>query len=1203
MNHRLLNAVKIPNRNIQSMPDSLLENLEKALRAETHLNLTGLSGSTRSFLITALFEYLSVPLIAVLATERESEDFHRDCTSFCGHARILQYPAWRILTADFFTVQREIELTRIRVLSALLSGQPCLVVTSLPALVQKIIPKDVFVAYNRILSLGDALERDEIIGKFLAGGYERKTLVEQHGEFSIRGHILDLYPPDAANPFRIELVGDEIESIREFDPFSQRSIREVLDCRVTPVRDLVLTNRRRERAIGAIRRRANELGLPGQVREHLKDVIDNQLLSSLNPLYLSLFYEQDTDTSLSPNARKENMACLFDYCPDQTLLFLDDESAMERSFLDRENSVQRLLLQAEESNTFFVEPDMFQYTMADIRTRFTMFRRIFSLALQPTKKPASEDNPNRPSVITFRTEGAGPARKTHPAATEGLLSPLADTVRRGLFAGRLVVFMCSSTEGIQRMSHLLSGYGLDATHADGGADLLQMVRLHEGAGRLILMEGKVATGFQFPEMNLILFSEEEIFGRKQAKRASRSNREGYFLKSFGDLSEGDHIVHKEHGIGVYRGLQKMAVANTINDYLLIEYAEQDRLYIPVERLDQIQRYMGPEGYTPRVDRLGSTSWESVKERVKKSIREVAEELVSIYAAREVIEREGFSPPDRLYDEFCAAFEYEETPDQGRAIEDIHEDMSREKPMDRLICGDAGFGKTEVALRAAFRAAMDGRQVAVLVPTTVLAEQHYQTFHRRLQDYPLRIEVLNRLKTKKEQSEIVAAANRGNVDILIGTHRILQKDLTFRNLGLVIVDEEQRFGVAHKERLKKIRTLVDVLTLSATPIPRTLHLSLVGIRDLSIINTPPEDRRPIQTYVIEFNEETIREAIRRELSRNGQVFFLHDRIQSIFTMARLLAGLVPEARIGVVHGRMKPAEIEDAMVRFVRGDHQVLVCTTIIASGVDIPSANTIIINRADRLGLSQLYQIRGRVGRGREEAYAYLLIPKGAMLSRDAQKRLQTLIDFSEPGSGFRIASNDLEIRGTGNLLGTSQSGHVSAVGYELYTELMEQTIRELKGEPLTREEIRPEIHLGFPAFIPEEYMADEHQRLLMYKRMSLLQTEEEIEAIRNELQDCFGYIPPEVSTLLDLIRLRHLLEKIKGRRMTGDARQLMIHLSPDSPVDPAKILHLAQTKLQGTKLTPELKLYIPLATPHIGDRLRFAEEILRILLEQPDAP
>jgi len=544
-------------------------------------------------------------------------------------------------------------------------------------------------------------------------------------------------------------------------------------------------------------------------------------------------------------------------------------------------------------------------------------------------------------------------------------------------------------------------------------------------------------------MNLVILSEEEIFGKKVLRRRVRPAREGYFLKSFGELAEGDFVVHTEQGIGRYRGLQKLTAGGIENDFLLIEYQENDRLYLPVDRIDQIQRYVGPDGFVPKVDKLGGTSWETIKERVKKSVREVAEELVAIYAAREVMDREAFAAPDRIYDEFCAAFEFEETPDQTKAIEDIHLDMDGGKPMDRLICGDAGFGKTEVAMRASLRAALDGKQVAVLVPTTILAEQHHQTFSQRLKPYPIRVEALNRFRTKAEQREILDGLRRGAVDIVIGTHRLLQKDVSFRNLGLVIIDEEQRFGVSHKEKLKKLRTLVDVLTLTATPIPRTLHLSLVGIRDLSIINTPPEDRQPVKTHVLEFNEEVIADAIRQELARNGQVFFLHDRVRSIYTMARLVQKLVPEAQVGVVHGQMTPTEIEGAMARFVRREDNVLVCTTIIGAGLDIPTANTIIINRADRFGLAQLYQIRGRVGRSKEEASAYLLVPKGAMLSRDAQKRLQVIMDFTEPGSGFRIASNDLEIRGAGSLLGISQSGHVSAVGYELYTELMEKAIRD----------------------------------------------------------------------------------------------------------------------------------------------------------------
>jgi transcription-repair coupling factor (superfamily II helicase) len=696
------------------------------------------------------------------------------------------------------------------------------------------------------------------------------------------------------------------------------------------------------------------------------------------------------------------------------------------------------------------------------------------------------------------------------------------------------------------------------------------------AGRLAVRKGRISGSFEYPSLKLIVISDEDIFGKKTLRRKWRPAREGYFLKSFGELKEGDFVVHTEHGIGLYRGLQKLTVAGIENDFLLLEYLESDKLYLPVDRLDQIQRYLGPDGRPPKVDRLGGVSWDAVKERVKKSIREQAEELVAIYAAREVMERSAFSPPDRLYEEFSASFEFEETPDQASAIEDIHLDMNDVKPMDRLICGDAGFGKTEVAIRAAFRAVMDGRQTAVLVPTTILAEQHFQTFSHRLRDYPIRVAVLNRFKTKAEQCNIIEDLRKGSVDIVIGTHRLLQKDVEFRDLGLVVIDEEQRFGVSHKEKLKKLRTLVDVLTLSATPIPRTLHLSLVGIRDLSIINTPPADRQTIKTHVLEFNDDVIRDAIREELTRGGQVFFLHDRVKSIYTMARFVEKLVPEAHLGVVHGQMKPKDIEESMTRFVRGETNVLVCTSIVGSGLDIPAANTIIINRADRFGLAQLYQIRGRVGRAKDAAAAYLLVPKGAMLSRDAMRRLQVIMEFSDPGSGFRIAANDLDIRGGGNLLGASQSGHVSAVGYELYTELMEKTIRELKGQPAPEDDIRPEINLGISAFIPAAYMADEHQRLVTYKRMSTAASEQELSDIKDELIDLYGFVPPETEHLLEMIRIKHLLKAIRGKKMGYDGKNFFIIFHETSPVDPARLVELSRKKLKGLRLTPNCKLYLP---------------------------
>ena len=1161
------------------------ELLERLDRGEDRIPIGGLEGSARAFLIALLFRHLRRTLIVIVPTEKEAETCFRDLSFFLGDDLAFLMPPWDLLTTDMFAFQRETELTRLEVLHRLTFGEPAVVVIPARALMQKVIPLDVLKGYGEWISIGDTRERDELMRKLMEGGYVRVTLVEGRGEFSVRGNVIDLFPPMARHPFRMEFFGDELESIRLFDEASQRSIKELAEFMLFPAREVILTPERRERAVRNIRRRSNELELPRGTKTKLAEMMATGLGASVNPLFYPLFYDAAGDDD--PEAR--GMGTLFDYLTGG-LLILNDPLALAQAEEKIENDIDRFLLKAGGEERFFLNRESSTLTAAEVADRSRAMRQIHIAGL--TLGAEATDR----SSVQFDLERDIAIDETARQASEedGLLGPLTEKIRGWIGEGNRVTFVCGGEECLQRMGHLLSRYDLPVRKAAGA--FLDGIDAEDAAAGLFLREGRISGGFHLPGMKLVLISEEEIFGKKVLRRRVRPAREGYFLKSFGELTEGDFVVHTEHGIGRYQGLQKLTAGGVENDFLLIGYQDQDRLYLPVDRIDQIQRYIGPDGFVPKVDRLGGTSWETVKERVKKSVREMAEELVSIYAAREVMGREAFSAPDRIYEEFCASFEFEETPDQAKAIEDIHADMSGGKPMDRLICGDAGFGKTEVAMRASLRAALDGKQVAVLVPTTILAEQHHQTFSRRLKPYPIRVEVLNRFRTKAEQQSILEGLSRGTVDIVIGTHRLLQKDVNFRNLGLVIIDEEQRFGVSHKEKLKKLRTLVDVLTLTATPIPRTLHLSLVGLRDLSIINTAPEDRLPVKTYVLEFDEEVIAAAIRQELSRNGQVFFLHDRVRSIFTMARLVQKLVPEAQVGVVHGQMTPKEIEGAMTRFVRREDNVLVSTTIIGSGLDIPTANTIIINRADRFGLAQLYQIRGRVGRSKEEAFAYLLVPKGAMLSRDAQKRLQVIMEFTEPGSGFRIASNDLEIRGAGNLLGASQSGHVSAVGYELYTELMDKAIREIKGEAPQEEEIKPEIHLGIPAFIPETYMADEHRRLVTYKKISLASTDEELAGIRAELLDCYGLIPPEVENLFSVIGIRNLLKILKGKKMGYDGKVMTLWLQEKSPVDPLRIIEIYRRKVRGVQLSPDLKLTIPMPDLKGADIPTRARELLREL-------
>ena len=1155
------------------------------------VDVSAAAGTARPYLTALLFDRLAVPITVICPTSREASAFARDLKLLLGEEAVLHYPPLDFLSIDMFALQREEELQRLNVLTRMQVDSRKIVVTCLTACRQKIMPFAEFQNYLKILSLGDTLIVEEIPAMLTAGGYRRVSLVEEPGEFSLRGNILDIFPPTENDPLRLEMSGDEIESIRRFDPASQRS-RDTVDAFVMgPAGEILVSDERLARAVRNVKRRADDLDLTRDLRNRLVETLREQTATSVNPIFLPLFYEDYDDAGFG----SQQLSCFFDYLPQSTLLTLDDPAAIEKAAQDAAAGIDKLLYKAKAGGKFYLESAGLYLDEETLASHIDRLQKVSFIGLTLDDRgagaaPAIEVAARHEMFVARPHEGE--------VREEALLRQTAEQIRQMLSENLRVFFLSPTPEDTTRMKHLLSSYHLPVQMLPEKTALLDILNEPGDSAALYLMEGKISGGFISPVLGLAFLSEEEIFVKKTQRRRIRPTREGYFLKSFGDLKEGDFVVHTDFGIGRYLGLQKITVGIIENDFLVIEYADGDKLYLPVNTLEKIQRYLGPEGYVPKVDKMGGASWDAVKEQVKKSVRDVAEELVAIYAAREAMERKSFTPPDRVYEEFCSTFEFEETPDQAKAIEDIHADMDDLKPMDRLICGDAGFGKTEVALRAAFRAVMDGRQAALLVPTTILAEQHYATFSKRLADFPIRVEVLNRFKTTLEQKKIVEDLRMGRVDIVIGTHRLLQKDVEFKDLGLVIIDEEQRFGVTHKEKLKKMRTLVDVLTLSATPIPRTLHLSLVGIRDLSIINTPPEERQPIKTYVLEFDEDVIRSAVEAELNRQGQVFFVHDRVRSIYAIAHLVQRLVPKARVGVVHGQMKPVDIEKAMTQFIRKEFDVLVCTTIIGSGLDIPAANTIIINRADRFGLAQLYQIRGRVGRGSVEASAYLLLPKGAMLSRDAMKRLQAIKEFSEPGSGFRIAYNDLEIRGGGNLLGLSQAGHISAVGYELYTELMEKTVQEIKGSAPVEEEAMPEIQMGISAFLPESYVEDVQQRLILYKRISLAASDEELADIQNELADCYGPLPENAQNLLRVIALRNRLKPLKAKKMGYDGRFFYIYFRETSPIDPAKIIALSRKKIKELRFTPDFKLFLPAKADSPAAILDQACDLLKMLAQ-----
>ena len=1168
---------------------SLLELINGGVQS---IDARGLTSAARSLLAALLFERLENFLMIICPEEKDALACTADLSLFLNEEDVLYYPPLDFLAIDMFALQKEEALARLAVMTDLQIKTKGVIVTCAAAVMQKVMPFTEFQRYLQIISCGDLLNRERFCEHLAAGGYRRVSLVEEKGEFSVRGSILDVFPPAEKDPLRLEMSGDEIESIRKFDPTSQRSTGRADAFVVAPANEIVMNSQTLELAVRNIKRRADSLSLPREIRSRLVETLQNGLAESINPIFLPLFYEVYDETG---SFSKNELSGFFDYLPRNTLAVLNDPLAIRRAVLSMENNIDKLLFKAANTNKFHLDKKSAYINPVIIQASLTKLPRLNLEGLV-----LDEDKERTAPAVRFETYkdifAVQPSQGE--IKEDALFRQTVGKIKLWLAEGERIFFLCSSEEDLRRMQHMLSGYNLPVRIFSQQNSLLEIVSGCEEKAALFLVIGKISESLIFPALNVVFLSEEEIFVKKVSRRRMRPAHEGYFLKSFGDLKEEDFVVHTDFGIGIYKGLKKITVGKIENDFLVIEYSAGDKLYLPVNSLEKIQRYLGPDGYVPKIDRMGGTSWEALKTRVKKSVREVAEELVAIYAAREVMERDSFAPPDRIYEEFCSTFEFEETPDQARAIEDVHLDMDETKPMDRLICGDAGFGKTEVAIRAALRAVMDGKQVALLAPTTILAEQHYQTFSRRVKDFPVAVEVLNRFKSAAEQKKTIADIRAQKVDIVVGTHRLLQKDVEFKDLGLVIIDEEQRFGVAHKEKLKKMRTLVDVLTLSATPIPRTLHLSLVGIRDLSIINTPPEDRQPIKTYVLEFDEDRIKAAIEKELARGGQVFFVHDRVRSIYSIAQLLIRLTPQAKIEVVHGQMKPAEIEKVMGKFIRQECDVLVSTTIIGSGLDIPTANTIIINRADRFGLAQLYQIRGRVGRSSAEAYAYLLLPEGAMLSREAIKRLQVIKEFSEPGSGFRIAYNDMEIRGGGNLLGISQSGHVSAVGYELYTDLMEKTIREIKGEKISEEESLPEIQLGVSAFIPEEYVQDVHQRLILYKRISLAGNTADIDSIRQELQDCYGPLPPNVTNLLQVISIRNRLKPLKGKKMGYDGKYLYIHFRKTCSIDPAKIVALYRKKTRELRFTPDYKLFIPAPGLEGFEILTQAELLLKMLAE-----
>jgi transcription-repair coupling factor (superfamily II helicase) len=1124
------------------------------------LTVSGLRGGAPAWLIAELAA--TRPCLCVVADEHLLAVFEQDLRLFTNQ-QILLYPAQEIPPYTPLSPDQRITAARLASLYLFREGSAAIMVTSVEALLRRVMPISALTGQVEYLVAGEECEREELLHRLEALGYEQVALVQTVGDYSVRGGIIDIFPPPFVTaggqfhdgPIRLDFFGDRLESLRPFDPFSQRSMGTVEEAILLPVADIILpaaTGPGRQRVREQFYRLGEKLGWNSEETARLAERGGAGSRFTGMELFLPLYYQGETTASAS----------VLDYLPAQSAIVLVDPEGIQESMGHCLERIARNYAVAVEQNSPALPPNDLFLTAENLGEELSRFRRL-RLSDFPRAGETAE---------TIACGGHGLLRQEIATrrAKEGLLVPLSQQISDWLSQGDRVVVCCRSERHRKNLAELLSARRHEVTATTPPLRLAAPLEGNHGAA-VQLCAQPLSAGFSLPQHRVHLLSESELFGARRLG-GKRSRKEAAETVTFTELHDGEVVVHRDHGLGIYRGLQTIELAGVTNDFMLLEYRDGDKLYLPVDRLNLISRYQGLSDREPKIDKLGSQSWKSTKAKVKEEVWRVAQELLRLYATREIREGRRFSPPGALFHDLEESFAYDETPGQLKAINDVLDDLGGDRPMDRLICGDVGYGKTEVAVRAAFKVVEDGAQVAILVPTTVLAEQHLKTFRERLKDFPVQIGCLNRFRSSGEQRQLLKDLAHGRVDIVIGTHRLLSKDVAFRNLGLLVIDEEHRFGVAHKEKLKKLRAEVDILTLTATPIPRTLQMSLLGIRDLSVIATPPEHRQPIKTFVARYDELVIKEAISRELRRGGQVFVVHNRVKSIHRMAGLIARLVPEARIAVAHGQMAGKELEEIMVSFVTAKVNVLVSTTIIESGLDIPAANTIIINRADTLGLAEIYQLRGRVGRAATQSFAYLLVPSLDNLSKDSRERLRALMDYNDLGGGFKLAMSDLQIRGGGNLLGVSQSGNIAAIGYELYLDLLQKTVADLKAEEARDggvervEELDPEVNLQLSAYIPESYIPDINQRYLTYRRLAALigAGEEAGDDLHNELVDRYGPLPAETGTLFRIIALKKALATLRIGKLEQGRDTLVFTFLNDTPIRPERLLAYVASRSSG---------------------------------------
>jgi transcription-repair coupling factor (superfamily II helicase) len=1172
--------------------EQALHEIRQLLRKARAVELYGAAGSLGAAIAGRLGEGRT--LLYVVADEETAEARAHDVGFFLppppasddplAPPTVLELPAPDSSPYAEMQPDRATTLRRMAALFRLSRGfAPQVVVASAAALFRRVVPRAPFERLCERIATKSTLDRDATIAALLRAGFSRAAVVEDPGTFAVRGAVIDLYPPVYRHPIRIELFGDEVESIRLYDAATQRTLRPLDAVHFHPVRETIATEAAdpRTRILAA----ADAAVYPSsKTRRLLEQVEAGELFFGIEALAPAFHARMDT---------------FFDYLPQDALCVVEDPATVIEGARRQASRLREAAAARQVEHRLALPALDFVLGEDEAATALETRRRLELRPIEIARWSAGPDASPRVHLLSTphttlraelqqaRTEAASAPRDVEI----DIGRPVRDRIRGWLDAGQRVRVVAPSRMHADRLAGLFRALGLPADISHGGADDLFSAETGARRAPLAVLTGPLRRGFALPADRLIVVAEEEIFGPRSLRETKPVKTPA--LGDLGEIAEGDFAVHDEHGIGRYVGLKKLTVRGVPQDFMQLEY-DGGSVYVPVYRIGLVHRYSGGDtNDSVRLDKLGLRTWQDKRRRVSTEARKIAEELMQLYAQRAALAGHAFPAPDAVFRAFEETFPFEETPDQEKAIDTVIADMQHGVPMDRLICGDVGYGKTEVALRASLLAVLGGKQVAVLAPTTVLAEQHFVTFSDRFADFPVRVAVLSRFRSKAEQQKTLAGLAGGKIDVVVGTHRILSRDVRFHDLGLLVVDEEQRFGVGHKERLKELRTQVDVLTLTATPIPRTLQMAMGGLREISIIATPPADRLAIRTFVCRFDRELLGEALRRELARGGQIFFVHNRIENLAEWAGKIRDLAPAGtRVAIAHGQMAEGELEKVMVDFVDGRYDVLACTTIIESGLDIPRANTMIVNHADRFGLAQLYQLRGRIGRSRERAFCYLVVPEETRMTAEAQQRLAVLQRFTELGAGFQVATHDLEIRGAGELLGERQHGAVAAVGFDTYARILEEAVAELRGEPIKAEH-DPEISVDVPAFLPDDYLPDTGQRLDFYRRLAQARDEDDVRATLAELEDRYGPLPDEAQLLGEVMIDKTLVRALGALGYELGPARLVVALGSDNALDPAKVLRLVQAKGSRFKLTPDMRLSYGFDEGEKRDRMRAARDCL----------